>query len=85
MAVTPSQAAVGSIAWPRSRSSRMCRLVALSSTISTGTPRSTTGAEAALVVVMGATGKVAVIVDRDLAAPDDVVGGLHREQRKPFA
>jgi hypothetical protein len=35
--------------------------------------------------LMGATGTVAVIVDRYLAAPDAVVGGLHREQRKPFA
>ena len=41
MAAAPSPTAVDSICQPRSHSSRMWRLVALSSTISTGSPRST--------------------------------------------
>ena len=40
MAATPSPTAAGSICQPRSHSSRMWRLVALSSTISTGRSRS---------------------------------------------
>ena len=49
MAARPSPTATGSICQPRSHSFRMWRLVALSSTISTGRSRSTTGGGAAVV------------------------------------
>ena len=46
-AASPSPTAAGSICQPRSHSSRMCRLVALSSTISTGRSWSRTGGRTA--------------------------------------